>query len=378
MKARSGVPGLQQLMQDDETAGVGELRALLGTLLGESAEILEERMIWRSRVYRVRFRCQAETRSLILKRLPPDRAYREQLVLRQWLPRLDLGQHGSPLVGVAAAATGETVWHVYDDLGEHTLDRREGAQHAGQREPEPESMPARDRLLAAIEAIARIHRAFSTCGFLGEVRQYGIDLGLPFLATGLRDVMMALDVGRERFPGRDEKSTRVLERLRERLQALRDEEPERTRMLAIHGGPETLLHGDLWTCNVMVLPSSSGSVSEPAPSAAGTHSVRLIDWDHAGVGFVSYDLSAFLLRFPVQERQGVLEAYAEQVGRAGWTLPEASTLNALFDTAERARVVSSLLWPALAYRENGADWALEQLAEVERWFEALGPVLPLD
>jgi hypothetical protein len=386
MSLQPSVPGLQGLLQEDEPAGVQELRTFLATLLGATAELVEERMIWRSRVYRARFRTGDALRSLILKRLPPDRAHREQQALRQWLPRLGLGEHGSPLVGVAAAASGETVWHVYDDLGERTLDRSvetwahtsdrsmETPGHTSDRSLAPgghnhgsgaamAAAPFREGVLAAVDLVARIHTGFSTSGFLGECRQYGVDLGLHFLDSGLTDATGALESGRARFPGRDEAAGLVLERLLERLQALRAEEPERRRLLAEFGGSETLLHGDLWTCNVMVLQQESG-----------LH-IRLIDWDHAGVGYVSYDLSAFLLRFPQEQRDWVLDAYADKVALAGWELPDRSTLNALFDTAERARLVSSLLWPALSYRESGADWALEQLAEVERWFDALGPIL---
>lgn len=362
--------GLQRLLQDGDPSGVQELRVLLHSLLGESAELLEERMIWRARVYRVRIRTENGVRSLILKRLPPDRAFREQCVLRQWLPRLGLAEHGSPLVGVAAATNGETVWHVYDDLGESTLDRRMELPLVSA----DSLLPAQDETLAAVELVARLHTSFADCGFLGEVRQYGLDLGLPFLRGALTDARNALQAGRDRFPGSDAAARHTLASLLERLQALHAEEPERMRQLAEHGGVETFLHGDLWTCNVVVLP---GCTTPAAAEANDALHVRLIDWDHAGVGYVSYDLSAFLLRFPLERREGVLEAYADAVSRAGWGLPEPLVLNALFDTAERARLVSSVLWPALAYRESGADWALEQLAEVERWFDALNPVLPL-
>jgi hypothetical protein len=43
----------------------------------------------------------------------------------------------------------------------------------------------------------------------------------------------------------------------------------------------------------------------------------------------------------------------------------------LFDTAERARYASCVVWSALALATEHADWGLEPLAKIERWFETL-------
>jgi len=59
-------------------------------------------------------------------------------------------------------------------------------------------------------------------------------------------------------------------------------------------------------------------------------------------------------------------------------LPTRSTLNALFEGAETARLVSAVLWPALAFLDQGAGWAIARLAEVESWFDQLKPVLTID
>jgi len=99
-------------------------------------------------------------------------------------------------------------------------------------------------------------------------------------------------------------------------------------------------------------------------------------WEQAGVGSVTYDLSAFLLRFPAAERAWILDCYADAARRLDWAVPDRETLNALFETAETARIVSSLLWAALELLEKPAAWAVERLAEAERWLDALGPVLP--
>ena len=130
----------------------------------------------------------------------------------------------------------------------------------------------------------------------------------------------------------------------DRLWNLQDEIPERAQALSESGGPETLLHGDLWAINVFVIPT--GEDWHP----------RLIDWDHAGVGPTSYDLSTFLLRFPAQHRQWVLELYQEAVLAGGWKLPAAEQLNFLFETHEYARFANRIIWPSIALTVDRAEW----------------------
>src|SRR5213078_1507398 len=101
--------------------------------------------------------------------------------------------------------------------------------------------------------------------------------------------------------------------------------------LAELGGPETLLHGDLWAINVFVLPTATGLQA------------RLIDWDHAAVGPIIYDLSTFLLRFPANERPWILDSYRAAIAPAGWQLPGATDLNLMFETAELARFANRII-----------------------------------
>ena len=101
----------------------------------------------------------------------------------------------------------------------------------------------------------------------------------------------------------------------------------------------------------------------------------LIDWDHVGVGPISYDLSTFLYRFPPQDRQWILNCYQEAVGRVSWRLPCARDLNLLFETAESARYANRAIWPAIALLQERAEWGFDELAAVEQWFELLEPVL---
>jgi thiamine kinase-like enzyme len=105
--------------------------------------------------------------------------------------------------------------------------------------------------------------------------------------------------------------------------------------------------------------------------------VMLIDWDHAGVGPVSYDLSTFVSRFPPSHRSWILGGYRQEAARAGSRLPSDPKLNLLFETAEYARYASCLAEAALA-ASRGEQWGFAQLAEIEDWFGAFEPILPTE
>ena len=76
---------------------------------------------------------------------------------------------------------------------------------------------------------------------------------------------------------------------------LKAEESERAQVLAALGGPETLVHGDLWPTNALVLADGDA-----------VH-VRLIDWDEAAAGPIGFDLSTFLVRFDPSHRRWILD-----------------------------------------------------------------------
>jgi hypothetical protein len=316
----------------------------------QTVEVRERKV--KSGVYRLWSTIDGTTRSFVGKRLDPDIARRNELVARRWLPAVGLDEVGPPLLAVAAEPDGSYVWHLYEDLGETGLD----ATDSGSR-----------RIQRAIAAIARIHTSFAGHALIPECRLWGGDLGIYFYAASVRDAISSLEAVRaqDRSLGRERRS--LCERLLGRLAKLTAEQSSRAEALSRHGGPETLLHGDLWPMNVMVYANGRDDMH-----------ARLIDWDHAAVGPVAYDLSTFLNRFSGRDRMPILRLYEQQVGRAGWSLPSPAELNILFETAELARVANRVIWPALAACEEGADWAYAELEEVERWFEQLEPVLPLD
>ena len=351
LKVYSMIEGLDHLLEESGQPGLPELRAALHELFGGPgiAGWVIDRQRLKQRVYRLRVRARGQLRSLVVKCMDPEFAQRSQFVIKRWLPAVGLGASSSPLLAVAAERSGQCVWHVYEDLGDRTLD-------ASDRDP--------GHVAAAVELIAQLHTRFAGHPLLLECRRYGGDLGMYYFSSNVRDAIQGLELLRppdvELSPGH----LALRNRLLERLYKLLDEQPYRTQVMAELGGPETLLHGDLWTTNIFVLPTTNGLRT------------LLIDWDRAGVGPISYDLSTFLLRFPTHQRLWILELYREMMGHAGWRLPPARELNVLFETAECARYANRVIWPALALLRERAEWGYDELAAVEQWFELLEPVLP--
>src|SRR5437879_2247020 len=344
------IEGLEKVLEGSDQPGVAELRDLLQKMLNgheASGRFLEQSTLQPRgmRVFRLRFAINGQTRSVVVKRLKPQIARRSELAAKRWLPAIGLGDVGPPLLGSVVEPSGACAWHVYDDLGEHELDPRE---------------PDRERVSTAVELVARMHTRFAEHALLGEVRLHGGDLGIHFYESNVRDAIYSLEAWQ---PAAQQNGLR--DRLLVRLCKLRDGLPERAQALAEWGGPETLLHGDLWAINVFVIPSANGVRA------------RLIDWDHAAVRPASYDLSTFLLRFPSEHRLWVLDLYRQAVADAGWGLPGERELNLLFETHEYARIANRIIWPAIALVMDGAEWGTEALAEIDGWFEQFEPVLPV-
>jgi len=350
------IQGLDTLLEGTSQPGVSELRLLLEELLRElegTGRVLDEQPLQsrRARVYRLRFAGAGKQFSLVVKRLEPGIAQRNELVTKRWLPSVGLGGSGPSLLGAAAERSGQCVWHVYEDLGDWALDA-----------DAPDPM----RVKAAVELIAQVHTRFAEHPLLPECRLYGGDRGIHFFSSNVRDAMRCLEAVGPPVVELSSDHRALRDRLLARLQKLRDGQPARAQALAELGGPETLLHGDLWMTNIFVLPGANGLRA------------RLIDWDHAAVGPASYDLSTFLLRFPPEHRRWTLDLYRAAVLKTGWRLPGLKELNLLFETAELARFANRLIWPAMATTREGGDWGFPELAEVEQWFEDLKPVLCLE
>ncbi len=346
--------GLPSLLAGTDQTGVRELGALLRSLFVHRHCKLVQQVPLQSnncQVFRLRFETAGDSFSLVVKKHKPNIAQRNEAVIQRWLPALGLGGASPRLLGVAAECAGKCVWHVYEDLGPWALD-----PHA----------PSREKISAAIELIARLHTAFVGHRLLAEARLEGGDLGFNFFSASVRDAIRCLQSLCPPVVELSADHARVRDGLLERMRDLLEELSSRAQVFAEHGGPETLLHGDLWTCNAFVRP------------VAGSYRAWLIDWDHAAVGPISYDLSTFLLRFSRQWRPWILGRYRAAVARAGWNLPAAKPLNQLFETAELSRLANSIIWPALALVRAPNGWGWERLADIQQWLGQMQPVLPLD
>jgi len=312
-----------------------------------------------SRVHRVHVGTGAASRSFIVKRFSRAHvAQRNQMVAKHWLPAAGLGDTAPGLLRVVAQQDGRRIWHVYEDLGDCVLVADNGAV----RDRGRVFMPDPERIEPAVALIARIHARFARHPLLAECRLYGDDFGPHFFASAVDDAVRCLEALLALKPAAV--WTDLLNRLLARMQVLGRERGDRIDALTRFGGPETLLHGDLWPINVMV--SANGG----APHA------RLIDWDHVGVGSVSYDLSTFLSHFPREDRTWILDRYLRSMQAHGIGFSSETDWNGLFDTAEQSRLAFTLVWEALSALAQPADWAFEELALIEHWFEGVEPVLP--
>src|SRR6185503_16231634 len=120
------IEGLDHLLAGNHQPGLAELRQVLHELLDKDTRhgrVLEVCPLHprKRRVFSVSFGVPGRCRTVVIKRLKPVDAYRNQLVLRRWLPAVGMGDCAAALLGVAAERNGEWVWHVYEYLGEHTL-----------------------------------------------------------------------------------------------------------------------------------------------------------------------------------------------------------------------------------------------------------------
>lgn len=337
---------LARSLDERHEPGVAELCNAMERLLdgaGASAEAIGLERLQKG-VYRLRVG-GGFGRTVVIKRHTPAMAHIDRLVTERWLPALGLGDGCPRLLAAAAANDGSWVWHVYEDLQSEALaDRWE-----------------RPRLETAIDLIAQLHTRGVGHPLLPEVRWHGRDHGAQTLIAHLRDGIAALEALTTVSAPASFAVARC--RLLERLYWMLDAAPGQVRLIDETGGPETLLHGDLGPKNIFV------AAAGDAPRA------RLIDWDHVGVGPLTYDISTLLYQSSPGDRSWLLCRYRQALEGAGRRLPVDRELNVLCHAAETARGVSCIIWPAIALLHDGAAWGRRALVDIDDWFEALRPPL---
>jgi hypothetical protein len=321
-------------------------RSLRETLGGESVRVVGRERL-KPDVERLRVRVDGTARAIIVKRSRIDAARRNRLVAQRWLPAVGLDDVGPPLLAVVAERDGEHAWQVQADLAGRSL----AVEHA-----------PREHVEAAVQAIARVHTALVDHPLLAECRLWGGDRGMPFYAGNVRDAIRGLSSPLLERAGPEVAAPR--DALLVRLARLAEEETRRARIAAACGGPETLVHGDLWPSNTIVMPHPGGI------------RVRFVDWDEAAAGPAEFDLATLLLRFAPSRRRWVLDAYRDAVRRlAGWELAAEPALVVLLETAAYARLASLLVWTVAAAAEGDARWLPARLRDVGRWLDDVEPVL---
>ena len=339
-------------MADKQQPGTSELRSVLRKLLEPAADgrLLAEEMLLRSRVYRLKFDIDGAMRSFVVKRHSPSQAQLERLLVEKWLPEAGLERHAPPLIAAAAEISGKCIWHIYRDVGDSTMS---------------EFLDDADIVREAVALFGKVHAFFTGHILLGECAMHGGDYGSGFYSTSVIKAMSCLrhlknPNGRMRHDHAD-----TVDGLLELLAGLHERRASHEEIMREYGGPDTLLHGDLWPKNCLVEPNDSEC------------RILIIDWDHAGVGPVSYDLSTFLMKLPEEERIRTLNLYIEirDDNRYGW--PSYQEWNMLFETNELARLSNCIIWPCIAARHDMSDWAFEDLARIRDWFNGLKPVLPI-
>jgi thiamine kinase-like enzyme len=344
------IDGLESALRDSGRPGLRELRGVLAELLDASravGRLAGEHCLKKRKVYRLEFEVDGRRRSLIARCVDSTQAELNRRVATRWLPAVGLGRRCAALLGVASDRSAEWVWQVHEDLGDQTL----------------ENNPDRCLVEAAIDMCAELHIRFADHPLLPELRMYGNDMGMTYYLANIRDAIRGLKHLQPPTTDAAEGLMAVRDRLLGRLYQLLNEGPERARIVAELGGPETMLHGDLYPKNVLTVSTEDGLQA------------ALIDWDHAGVGPLTYDLSTLLYRFPAEYRPWMLDRYQQSVAPSGWRVPSTGDLNLMLETAELSRIANYLAWICIAAREPQADWLLESLEEIERWFEALEPAI---
>jgi ATP-binding cassette subfamily B protein len=311
-----------------------------------TARLLQHEPIKKS-VHRLRFELPAGSSSVVLKRLAPEFARANELVARRWLPAADLEDACPVLRGIIHERSGPKVWHVYEDVGGSRLD---------------ESPPDPTRVAPVVELVANLHTRFAGHALLPQLRKQGGELGIGYFGE---HVARSIDALESLGPGLSRQRLELRDRLLARVERLHEEQDERASLLEQYGGPDTLLHGDLWLSNALVARRDDG------------FQATLVDWDRVGMGPVTYDLSTFLYRLAPEHRDWILKLYRDAAARRGWELPDDSTVNVLCETAESARYACNLGDAALA-AASGEWWGFPMMEEIERWFADLEPVLAAD
>src|SRR2546425_6889102 len=242
VRERGGVGDVLEARGEPGWAELGEaLRALLDGA-DPAVRVIGVQQL-KAKVYRLQLDAGAPWSSVVVKRLEPAVAHHTQLVAQRWLPALGLGDRCARLLCRAGDRAARLVWHVYEDLGDDTLAAR----------------PTSDRVRATVDLVAELHTRAARHPVLPDVRRYGEGFGIQYFTANVADAIAALEglaaSGIEPPPEHAGVTARLLERLR----GLTADTPRRAQAFETAAGPDTLVHGDLWTINAFVAETTGGA-----------------------------------------------------------------------------------------------------------------------
>jgi hypothetical protein len=318
-----------------------ELLPVLASSPGSPVQLLSDVRLRRG-VHRLQL-AGAIRPAVVVKRIRNWKSRLEVLVTDRWLPGAGLGGLGPPRLATRAEPDGRYIWHVYDDLGPWGLDR-----------PGVEDLSIK----AAMERVADLHSRFAGHAMLPEPRFASGDLGAYFYSRSVRDAVRGVTQLSSSALDLSHAEQRIRDDVLERLHTLLDKEQERVRLIEQDAGPETLLHGDLTTANVFVQP------------VGGEQIVRLIDWDHAGIGPAAFDLSTHVSYYPPGQRQRVIDHYTNAMAERGYPFGEHVDWIRLLATFEAGRLANQIIWVAICILQRDG-WTFDDLAA---WGRSLAAV----
>jgi hypothetical protein len=277
--------------------------------------------------------------SVVAKRLDPSDAHRCRLLAHDWLPAVGLADACPPLLAVIGGP--EQTWTVHTWLDGDPLH------------------PYSDRVGEWVDLVATIHTRFAGHPIITEVRHHCRHLGADNLVGLLRDALRAL-MAVQRHPEQQVSDlVPVVSGLVERVRAAEQQTDHMRTLLHRIGGPDTLLHADLW----------------PQNAVATADGLRLVDWDRMAIGPAIYDLSTLLLQLPPDRRQAAVDHYLNRVVAAGWPHLTTDEIVQLSTMVERARLSTLISWRVLDLQRlpGEAAWAGEQLRAIGQWWDGIDP-----
>jgi hypothetical protein len=312
------------------------MRETIGPI-GIDVEVLGTRRL-SGRVHRVEFTtASGGLSSVILKDSRASRVERNRLVLTEWLPAVGLRDAGPRLLAAEKPVDVASVWAIYEDCGDNVLSDQSGAK----------------LIESALDLVGQIHAAFAKHPLRADIEVLGKSPGSFFFDTP--EMFAGVIVSLEDLASDGSSPVcRIVSTLSPRLQALSRAFVSPPPFVE----PHSLIHGDLFPSNVIFEVPEKGSDSPVT---------RLIDWDRAGLGPVTFDVAFLLSKLNPENQRVALSAYRGRMEPHfdGW--PTWHAWDSRFRTIRFGRILRSVSTYAALVRDGQEEYGVEKLTQVEGW-----------